>query len=115
MLRKSDALKKRLLKQFEERLGAMLDGIDEDQMLHIGEIEDIALKARAEMGQIVTQELVKEQTSPQVPGPQCPECQREMHYKGRKKKQLQTRSGLVEVERAYYYCSPCKQGYFPPG
>ena len=105
MSRKLDALKKRLLKQFEERLDEMLDGVDEDQ-LHIGEIEDIALRARSEMGRIVTQELVNEQTVPQVPGPQCPKCQQEMHYKGRKKKKLETRSGLVEVERAYYYGSP---------
>ncbi len=115
MLGKSDAFKERLLKQLERRLDEMLDEITEDQLLHITEIEEMTLKARAEMGRLMTQALVEIQDEVPVPGPQCPTCQQEMHYKGRKKKGLETRSGSVEIERAYYYCPPCKQGHFPPG
>lgn len=50
-----------------------------------------------------------------VPGPLCPQCGQEMHYKGRKAKHLITETGEVTVNRAYYYCETCRSGLFPPG
>ena len=44
----------------------------------------------------------------------CPECGREMRYKGRKKRHLVTETGDVSVERGYYYCPSCRKGVFPP-
>lgn len=109
-------LKERLMQQFEEQMDELLNKVDQqDELLHLTQIEDMVLKARAEISAAITQSLVDTQTVTDVPGPLCPNCQREMHYKGRKKKRVTTRSGEVEVERAYYYCRPCQQGHFPPG
>ena len=45
----------------------------------------------------------------------CPECGGRVENKGKKKKTVQHREGTVEVNREYYYCPSCKQGFFPPG
>jgi len=76
-------------------------------------IEEIALALRAKIGEEVTQALVSQQAPVAVPGPQCQECGREMHYKGRKKRILVARSGEVEWKRPYYYCATCRRGFFP--
>lgn len=55
------------------------------------------------------------QEEPAVPGPACPNCGQEMHYKGKKSKQVVTETGTVTLERAYYYCETCRSGLFPPG
>ena len=115
MLRKPDDLKARLMQQYEQHLDRLLEGMDEERLLSLTEIEELALEARAAIGRSITQALAEMQAIPDVPGPICPKCQQEMHYKGRKKKRLITRSSEIEVERAYYYCDRCKQGLFPPG
>jgi len=35
--------------------------------------------------------------------------------KGEKNNRVETRVGLMEIERGYFYCPQCKQGIFPPG
>jgi predicted RNA-binding Zn-ribbon protein involved in translation (DUF1610 family) len=54
-------------------------------------------------------------TGQEAPGPKCPECGKEMRYKGLKDRGLATSVGEIELERAYFYCPDCKQGFFPPG
>ena len=44
----------------------------------------------------------------------CPECGERAQNKGKKKKVIQHREGAVEVNREYYYCPLCQQGFFPP-
>ncbi len=86
-----------------------------DTPLSLSEIEDIALAVRAKVGQEVAQTLVREQAAVSIPGPTCVKCGREMHYKGLKKRRMVSRSGEVDWERPYYYCEPCRRGFFPPG
>jgi hypothetical protein len=50
----------------------------------------------------VTTALLESRSGQSVPGPRCPTCGQEMHYKAEKHRYLRTRSGDVEVERAYY-------------
>jgi DNA repair exonuclease SbcCD ATPase subunit len=81
---------------------------DIEQTVHeVGE----AIKADLTAGLV---EQVSEEAET-VPGPVCPECGQEMHYKGHKAKQLITETGAVTVKRAYYYCETCRSGLFPPG
>lgn len=82
--------------------------------LSLSEIEDIALKVRARIGEEITQALVAKQAPMEVPGPMCEACGQEMHYKGQKKRQVVSRSGEVAWERPYYYCENCRRGIFPP-
>ena len=104
----------------EAALRARVSGLVEeslaksDRPLTLSEIEDIALKVRAQVGEAVTQALVAKQAPVAVPGPVCEQCGREMHYKGLKKRRVVCRSGEVAWERPYYYCETCRRGFFPP-
>jgi uncharacterized protein with PIN domain len=80
------------------------------------QIEDIALKLRKELGQELVQMAVEGQSQQTiVPGPRCPKCEKEMHYKGKKLTQVESRTGAIEVVRGYYYCPNCQESIFPPG
>lgn len=115
MDKRKEALKARLLAQYAEQLDEMLEQVKDEPSLNLTQIEDLALGVRGQVGQAVAQELVELEAKAAVPGPACRTCQREMHYKGKKKRRVRTRSGEVVVERAYYYCEHCRQGCFPPG
>jgi hypothetical protein len=115
MDKRKEALKARLLAQYEAELDTMLEQVKDEPSLDLDQIEDLALGVRGQVGQAVAQGLVELEAKTAVPGPVCAGCQREMHYKGMKKRRVRTRSGEVVVERAYYYCDRCRQGCFPPG
>ena len=109
-------LKAHLVEQYARQLDEMLDQIDEGQALHLTEIEEMALKLRREVGQDVVETLTENESGQrqQAVDVVCRECQHTMHFKGRKKKWFKTRSGEVQLERAYYYCHQCRKGHFPP-
>ena len=109
-------MKAELLAKAEARIDELLDWADENTTPTLTDIEEIVLKVRKELGRELAQAVIDEQESVQpVPGPICPRCGKEMHVKGRKGKGIESRLGLVEMRRQYYYCEHCRQGSFPPG
>jgi hypothetical protein len=115
-MRKSRAeIKGELLAKYEAMLDEVLSQGETKAGLTLTEIEELALRTRAEVGEQVTAALLERRGEQSVPGPCCASCGQEMRYKGRKHRYLRTRSGDVDMERAYYYCPTCRQGYFPPG
>ncbi|MHB8629732.1 MAG: hypothetical protein ACYDEO_26475, partial [Aggregatilineales bacterium] len=80
--------------------------------LTLDEIEGLALEIGAKAEQGISQALVEEGSRPAGPGSGCANCGQEMHYKGQKGRYVETRSGTVRVERAYYYCEQCRRGFF---
>ena len=114
-MRKTGAeIKAELLAKYEALLDEVLREEGTMEGLRLTDIEALALDTRAKVGKQVTAALLENRGEPSVPGPSCPGCGQEMHYKGEKHRYLRTRSGDVEVERAYYYCPTCRQGLFPP-
>jgi len=47
--------------------------------------------------------------------PLCPICGSAAQNKGAKKRQVLHREGVMRLERNYYYCPACQQGFFPSG
>ena len=43
----------------------------------------------------------------------CPSCNGLGKGKGTKKRTIETRHGKISFTRPYYYCQPCKSGFFP--
>ena len=114
-MRKTRAeIKAELLAKYEAMLDDVLREDATAEGLTLVEIEDLALHTRARVGEQVTVAMLENRRGQSVPGPCCPQCGQEMQYKGEKHRYLRTRSGDVEVERAYYYCPACGQGLFPP-
>lgn len=80
------------------------------------EIMERVRQEREAMMKPLVEELVNEAGNEEVEVEVCcPACGGEAQNKGKKKKVVQHREGAVEVNREYYYCPSCKQGFFPPG
>lgn len=105
-------LKAQLMAQAEAAIDELLGGRKGQNTL--SEIENLVEATGHRLQQDLTGTLLKVESQPSGPGPRCEQCGREMHYKGQKKRQLVTKTGEVEIERAYYYCKECQGGSFPP-
>ena len=82
---------------------------------NLTEMEDEVLKLRQRLGQRLLEAVIEDQEVRQpAEAPPCPQCGREMHYKGQKGTAIESRLGGLEVERGYYYCARCESGLFPP-
>lgn len=115
MKRTREELKIKLTNEAEEIIDELLDWHEGAEGPTLTEIEDIVLKLRKQLSERITETLVEDQdTAHPVPGPSCPSCGREMHYKGMKSVTVESRAGEVKVRRAYYHCRLCQQGLFPP-
>lgn len=114
MLLDKKALKAKLLSQYTDQLDEVLDQIDENHRFHISDIEEIALDLRQDVGEDVTEALAEYESQQKDVDVECPSCAQVMRAKGQKKKWVKTQTGMVQVERPYYYCETCRKGHFPP-
>jgi hypothetical protein len=115
---------KKSRQQLKEELKAKSDVIierllkwnDENNEPNLTQIEDIVLELREEMGEGMVESVLQGQEKVQpAEGPKCKKCSKEMRYKGRKGKVVESRVGELGILRGYYYCPDCKAGIFPPG
>ena len=116
MHRRQEEKRERLLAKAEKLIDEYLAWEESHPRPDLTEIEDIALKLRKELGKEIAQMALEAQAERRpVPGPKCARCGQEMHYKGEKSNQLESRAGGLEIDRGYYYCPTCREGLFPPG
>jgi len=84
--------------------------------LNLSQIEAVVGELKFELTSLLVESMVEVQAKRQRgPGPVCPGCGQEMHYKGVKRREVVTTQGEIDLSRAYYYCERCHRGLFPPG
>ena len=82
-------------------------------------IDEIAAVVRRErerltsglVSELAVQEKRKEQWQEEV----CPTCGEKVRNKGERKRQVVHREGVSVIERPYYQCPHCDEGFFPLG
>jgi uncharacterized protein with PIN domain len=116
MRRPRAELKADLTQVADEVIDELLDWTEETAAPTLTQIEDIVLKLRQRLSERMAQVVIEAQAASRpVPGPCCPKCGHEMHYKDLKHNTVESRVGHLPMERGYYYCATCRAGLFPPG
>ncbi len=104
-----------LMQKAEEQIEALLDWTEETAHPDLSAIEKKVLEVRQAIGETMAEEVIQRQESVDpVPGPCCPQCGKEMRYRGHKHKEITSWVGELGLRRGYYYCDPCSEGLFPP-
>jgi len=78
-------IRAKLLAEAEQAIDALLEWTDQTPRPNLTQIENAVLKLRKQLGEQAAQAVLEAQEAHRpVPGPLCPTCQREMHYKDTK-------------------------------
>lgn len=80
------------------------------------EIEaELGERRRKVVGEFVELSLRQGDLGAEPEPPDCEKCGRPMTFKGYRKKKVHGLEVDAEIPRAYYHCSTCGVGLFPPG
>lgn len=111
-----ERLRQRFMAKAEEVFEkAMASGVEADEV-SLSAIEETVEGLKFELtGTLVESVVEVRNKGARGPGPRCERCGRELRYKGKKRREVVTSQGKIELERAYYYCDKCRVGIFPPG
>lgn len=107
------SLRHHLLAEAEKAIDEMLKKKAAPDKITLSEIEDLVGQLGKQLEQKSLEALVEVSSNPK--GVCCPQCGGEVRGKGRRSRQVVTVRGEVKIEREYYYCSACQQGFFPLG
>jgi uncharacterized protein with PIN domain len=106
-----------LREQLKQQADAIIEGIMRNKkpagQNSLQELERIAIQAGQGFEERVLAYLAQDEGQAEEE-PVCAECGRRMRSRGRRKKQLVTEAGEIQIERGYYVCPQCGQKAFPP-
>jgi exonuclease VII large subunit len=106
----------KVLAEAEQAIDDLLDWTDQTLRPNLTQIENAVLKLRKQLSEQAAQAVLEAQEAQRpIPGPLCPTCQHEMHYKDTKAQTVESRVGHLTIARGYYYGETCHQSLFPPG
>lgn len=112
----TEQLKRALLEDVEGLVDGWVEWCESTDRPTFDTIEEAVLSVRQVFGQRLVERALEVQEDRQpVPEPSCPKCEGRLRNKGEKTVKIESRAGLVEVKRGYYWCAECRAGFFPSG
>ena len=108
-------LKARLHAEAEAAIEQLLANRKAPAEASLADIEGVVRAASLQFEQALTAELLAESAAELPAWPDCPQCHQKLKNKGKRRRRVVTETGEVEIERHYYHCAACGQGFFPPG
>lgn len=80
------------------------------------EIEaELGKRRREVVGEFVQLSLRQGDLGAEAEPPNCDKCGKPMAFQGYRKRKVHGLEVDAEIPRAYYHCSTCGVGFFPPG
>ena len=111
-----EKLKADFLAEAEELFDQLMVWDEHTSKPDMTQIEEIVLQLRQRLGEQMAQAVLARQDSRQpAERLSCAQCGSELEAKGQKGNQVESRVGGLRVERGYYYCPGCREGFFPSG
>jgi uncharacterized protein with PIN domain len=111
-----EKLKAEFLAEAESLFDQLMAWDEQTHEPNLTQIEEVVLQLRQRLGEQLAQSLLARQEKRQPAEKMiCPQCQGEVEAKGQKGNRVETRVGSLPLDRSYYYCPRCRQGFFPPG
>jgi hypothetical protein len=81
----------------------------------LDEIAERAVPGRQQLMGLMLQQLACQHGTGEVPeGLRCEHCGQPLVYQGRRRRAVEHLEAEIKLERAYYRCPHCRQGFFPP-
>ncbi len=111
-----EKLKTEFLAEAEELFDQLMEWDEHTLKPDLTQIEEIVLQLRQRLGEQMAQVVIARQENRQpAERMSCPQCEGELEPKGQKGNQVESWIGSLRIERGYYYCPRCRQGFFPSG
>ncbi len=111
----SAELRARLKAEAEAAIEELLANRKAPADASLADIERVVRAASLKFEQALTAELLAESAAELPAWPVCRQCGQKMKNKGKRRRRVVTETGEVDLERPYYHCATCGQGFFPPG
>jgi hypothetical protein len=104
----------RLLAKASQVIDEYLAWEDKNPRPDMMQIEEIALKLRKEFGQEIAQLAIENQEAgTPAPGPRCTKCGQEMRYKGKKRTDVESRTGRLRIGEVTTTVRSARRAFFP--
>lgn len=104
--------------RLHERFDAWLDGLGEgmkEPHPRLDQLVQEGFTQRQELTGLIAEEWVKQQHTGML-GQQtasCPRCGQELSARGPYRRTVETMVGEISLSRPYFYCSACREGFYP--
>lgn len=115
MRRTKEQIKQALMKKLEAEVDALVGWCEGSERPNLDQIEERVLAFRGVVSQEAVSVLVESQEASYPASVCCARCGSAARNKGLKSVQVGSQVGGLEIERSYWRCPNCGEGFFPPG
>jgi hypothetical protein len=98
----------------QETIQQLLDALPEMEAVGLSDLERLT----GEMGTVIMQDslqILGREAARKSQAEVCGSCGGQLYKRGKRRKQIVTLRGEINIEREYYVCKQCGESCFPPG